>query len=65
MKDGNDVKRLKREWSKDPFWDLKNTPLFSEYYEELKEFQEEIEGIYEKEKKRKEAVKKKKLKVPL
>ncbi|MGJ0847803.1 hypothetical protein ACR77J_14020 [Tissierella praeacuta] len=49
-----EIEKLKKNWERDPFWDLYETEGFEDYKEELKEHQERMEAIWEKEYQEKE-----------
>jgi len=47
MKTREELEQLKREWGKDPCWDIYNTEGFEEYKDELKAYQKSIDDKYE------------------
>lgn len=49
MKTREEVEELKRQWKKDPHWDIADTEGFEDYRDELLKFQEENKFLSEKE----------------
>jgi len=47
MKTREDVEELKRNWRRDPIWDIEDTEGFEEYREELLEFRKSCETYWE------------------
>ena len=52
MKTRDDVQRLKENWVADPCCDIYDTEGFEEYFEELKNYQKEMEVFWEREEQR-------------
>jgi len=47
MKTREELEQLKKEWLKDPCWDIYDTEGFEEYKDELKAYQKDIDDKYE------------------
>ncbi len=43
MKSREEVEKLKRDWRRDPVWDIYDTEGFEDYRDELMEFQKQVE----------------------